>query len=65
MYRSDRSCGYEGTVEPTLRSAVTEDHKYERYLQRIDRRDILHGFRSIGHCCFDAAVPIHFNRQCI
>lgn len=24
-----------------------------------------HGRRSIGHCWFDAAVPIHFKRQCM
>lgn len=28
-------------------------------------KSLLQGLRSIGHCCFDAAVPIHFSRQCI
>lgn len=24
-----------------------------------------HGLLSIGHCCFDADVPIHLSKQCI
>ena len=27
--------------------------------------DAPHGLLSIGHWCFEAAVPIHFKRQCI
>ena len=27
--------------------------------------NIPHVRRSIGHCCLDAAVPIHLRRQCI
>lgn len=29
------------------------------------RSAVTHVLRSIGHCCFDAAVPIHFSKQCM
>ncbi len=42
---------------------------YPRFISsephRERRINVPHGLRSIGHCCLDDAVPIHWSKQCI
>jgi hypothetical protein len=48
---------------PILRSAVTVGER--QYVDGGGGGDAPHVRRSMGHCCFDAGVPIHLRRQCI